>query len=604
MPPLDSFADRAHYLTRFIAASPLPPSWDWRRRLLHHSIARLGLGIRTGEALGHVAKVVEDPGHQDLMFLRHPLADITLRFSGLVPPALQESIRLFLCRAEDYGLQGGTENHKLMNAVSGYLTAQIWPDWPDSPAVADTCSRYLNSYFDQVVRYGQGEFDSSTYSVLYLNTLATLHDFAADPLMKRKAAMMLDWYLLNTAGEWLNGHFAGAQSRDYGSVNGPDSPGGGQVGAWLYFGGDMPGLLRGEPHYSVINALSAYRFPEEFAGMAANRPVPYTHLESHDLTALHAPTHDNNETRAVPGADSDLKGYGYISKAGVRKTTYMHARYALGSMTDGLEGDVIWSGQLRRWSLKWDSLHPHAVMFVTHPFPDFNPETDQYRAKWQGSSPYEQVLQHEGTLLAVYRVPCGGTYKFAPRQPFPSDRDPYVEGFISSTAIVHQLEKDGWLFAHGGAVLFGLRTVKPYEWVCDETRSTDHLIHGRIRSYGLHNGLIVETGEASAAQDDPSAQQQELVAFAEKILKTTELAYSGMEDGQDSPPSLTYRSLQGNVLFIQYDGSRFIDGNAISESAWPLIHNPYVHSAIGSGMMTVEIGGYKRMYDFTNWTVE
>jgi hypothetical protein len=600
----DTFESRSRHLVAAIAHSPLPPEWDWRRRLLHQSLARFGQGIRLEEAASHIARVVHDPGSNDLMFLRHPLADLYLRFRELLPVSLQEDIRVMMCDPEAYRLHGGTENHKLMHAVSGYLASLCWKDWEASARVQKQCGDYLDDYFDRVVRYGQGEFDSSTYSVLYLNTLASLYDFAEEPLMKRKASMMLDWYLLNTAGEWLNGHFAGAQSRDYGSTNGPELPGGGQVGAWLYLGGAVPGLLAGEPHYAVINALSGYRFPEELVQLADMRDEPFLHLESHDLADASSPTHDANSTNPVSGSEGLLQGYGYITRSGVRKTTYRNGRYALGSMTDGKEGDILWSGQLRRWSLKWDSPEPNPVMFVTHPFPDFSPETDRYRAKWQGSSPYEQVLQHKGTLLAVYRIPAGGSYKFAPRMPFPSDLDPYVEGFISSSAVKHQLEKDGWLFCHGGAVMFALRFAKPYEWVYEETRSTDHIIHGRLRSTGLHNGLIVETSPAAAPDTEPCAQQSELQAFACRVITGTECRMEGMEVGREEYPGITYRSLHGELLHIRYDHSRFVNGQEIDEGNWPLISCPGVYSAVGSGLLTVESGSWRRTYDFRSWTVE
>ncbi|MDF2923739.1 MAG: hypothetical protein K0R57_2653 [Paenibacillaceae bacterium] len=604
MPQLMTFSERSFYLLRFIAGSPLPPEWDWRRRLLHQAIARLGLSVRTEEAVSHISRVMETPGDNDLMFLRHPLADIMHRFRTLIPATLCEHIRLFLCNPEEYKLQGGTENHKLMNAVSGYLTARLWRDWEHSAAVLEHCRLYLDGYFARVVRYGQGEFDSSTYSVLYLNTLATLHDFAGEPLMKRKAGMMLEWYLLNTAGEWLNGHFAGAQSRDYGSTYGPEHPGGGQIAAWLYLGGSVPGLNGGEPHYSAINALSSYRFPEELCRLAADRSEPFLHLESHDLTEAAAPTHDGNETRPAGSPSGLLQGYGYISRTGVRKTTYMHRHYALGSMMDGQEGDIIWSGQMRRWSLKWDSPNPHSVMFVTHPFPDFSPERDPYRAKWQGSSPYEQVLQHNRTLLAVYRIPRGKTYKFGPREPFPSDRDPYLEGFISGTAVLHKIERSGWVFAHGGTVLFGLYFVKPYEWVYDVPRTPDHMIHGRIRSCGLHNGLVVETAAAQSPIDDADAQRAELEAYAGKIIAAARIETAGMTEENGQSPFLAYCTLEGDRLSIQYDGERMINGNLLHESEWPLIGSPFLHSEVGSGTLAVDLGGWKRRYDYLNWTVE
>jgi hypothetical protein len=93
---------------------------------------------RSAYLLHHIASVIRDPGHNDIMFLRHPLADIQHRFGNILPSELKESIRLFLCRdSMEYQMTGGTENHKLMNAVSGYLSAQTWTDWPEAPSLYD-----------------------------------------------------------------------------------------------------------------------------------------------------------------------------------------------------------------------------------------------------------------------------------------------------------------------------------------------------------------------------------------------------------------------------------------------------------------------------------
>lgn len=604
---VETYDERAAYLLRMIAESPLPPEWDRRRRLLHHSIARLGLGVRCGEAFTHMAGVLADPGREDVMFLRHPLADSAYRFAGVLPPGLMEALRGFLC--EDgalFELDSGTENHRLMNAVSGYLAARRWPDWAEASAVAQSCAAYLEVYFNRTVRYGQGEFDSPTYSVLYLNTMATLYDFAPEPLLKRQAGMMLDWYLLNMAGEWLNGHMGGAHSREYGAVNGPEHPSGGQVAGWLYFGGRLPNLYVGEPHYAAINALSAYRLPEAIAATARKRESPYVHRESHDLTDSEGNTHDSNGTVTVPGGGpGGLKGYGYISRAGVRKYTYVHPRYVLGSMTDGKEGHIVWSGQLRRWSLKWDSPDPCGVMFATHPFPDYNPDTDRYRAAWQGSSPYEQVLQHGGALVGVYRIPSGAQYKFAPRRPFPSDKDPYLEAFIPRTSVRFLAESGGWLFGHAGAVLFGLRFGKRYRWVPDEMPTRGHPVQGRVRSEGLRNALVVETRGACVPDSDPDGQREELEAFARLVADRTEATFlflEGGEDGADRAPAVRYRSLSGDVLQLEYDGPRLVNGLEPDEAGWPLIGNPWVHSAAGSGLLTVDTGRWRRVYDYRSWT--
>jgi len=285
---------------------------------------------------------------------------------------------------------------------------------------------------------------------------------------------MMHWFLANMAGEWLNGRLAGAHSRDYAPTE-PERATGGLTVGWLYFGGRRPDLATGEPHYAVINALSSYRPPAVLIQIAQDRTIAYEHRETHDLTCVGQPTHDGNETRRI---NERIQGFGYISRSGVRKYTYMTPTFALGSLVDGKQGDVIWAGQMRRWSLVWDSDRPSSTLFFTHPFPDFNHPDDPYREQWRGSSPYEQVLQHKGALVAVYSVPCGEMYKYAPRAPVPSDRDPYIEGFFPQEAILLLEEHtSGWLFCHGDAVLIAIRPLRPYRWLEWQTaKSSLHIV--------------------------------------------------------------------------------------------------------------------------------
>ncbi|TNJ66407.1 hypothetical protein FE784_10545 [Paenibacillus hemerocallicola] len=596
----EAFAARGRLLLEQTIRCPVPDD-DVPRRRMFHAIARLGLGTETDTALKHIAETNDDPGNA-AMFFRHANIDAMLRFGHLYDGTLSGKVKESMTAADHYSLQGGTENHRIMNAVAGFLTGQVWPDWERAADVRSRCAEYLGRYFTRITHYGQGEFDSTTYSVFYINTLATLYDFSLDPQLRRKAGMTIDWLLANTAGDWLNGIFTGAHSRDYHPTETITNAAAGTTGAWLYFGGREPDFPSGECHYAVINALSAYRAPAGIVRLAQDRDAPFEHRETHDVIGTGETTNDNHRTNDVAGADVRIKGYGYVSRAGVYKYNYVAKGFTLGSMADGKQGDVVMTGQTRRWSLDWDSAQPSSVLFFNHPFPDFGRAEERYVEKWIGSSPYEQVVQAKGALVSLVNIPSGETYQYGPRDPFPSDRDPYIDGFISGTAIL-QLAEDasGWLFAHGGSVLIAVRPLRPYRWLEDGSG------HRRLRSEGLKNGVVVEAADPAgfaeredAGLDEQAAIRAVLERFRGQVLLRTRLDDSAIAE---AAPTVAYTSLSGDVLRITYDGERTVNGEPVRFERWPLIGNPFLHSAVGSGLMELKDGAHTTIWDFKEWTV-
>ncbi|MDF2935513.1 MAG: hypothetical protein K0Q90_886 [Paenibacillaceae bacterium] len=572
------------------------PDWDRSRRHVFLAIGRLGLGTDTEWALESLAQVCKDPGGES-MFVRHGLADCLYRFGGQMGEPLTGSIRAYLTAKDHYRMEGGTENHKIMHAAAGILAAQRWPDWSLSAEIKERCNAYLEHYFNRVVRYGQGEFDSTTYSVFYLTALASLFDFAEDPRLAKQAGMMMDWYLANTAGDWLNGRFTGAHSRDYHPTNEHGAAEGGIASSWLYFGGRTPDLTLGEPHYSSILALSGYRVPDALAAAARERELAFLHRETHDTAAPDETAHDGHST--LQSEKGCSKGYGYISRRGVRKTSWVTPGYTLGSMWDGKQGDIVWSGQMRRWSLMWDAEAHRSAFFFTHPFPDFGHETEDYVGKWLGSSPYEQVLQHRGALVALYCIPHGETYKYGPRQPFPSDRDPYIDGFLDPTALIYSEERDGWLFAHGGTVMFAFKTLKPWIW-------TEEAGEKRLRCQGLRNAVFVMTAEpdrtlAGNLREAPGSAQAhlELADFRKRILEETDI----QADLAADRPEVALTVPGGDKLYIQYDGARQVNGEDVDYEGWPLLDNRHLYSGVGSGIMECKAGSGGIRWDYNTWEI-
>jgi len=277
-----AFEERCFTLLHAIADLPQPES-DLQNRLMHCALAKLGTGHDMDEAVNDIGWVNEQPDEGN-MLVWHVNSDAYLRFGHLYPPELSDIVETQLT-SHSYEIgDDQTENHKLMIAVAGYLVAQTCPEWTQADETFVCMAGYLNDFFDRVVRSGKGKFDSPPDSALYLQTLATLFDFTLDPRMRRKVAMMLDWFLVNVAGGWLDGHPVGAHSHNYILTAGSEDETGGRTVGWLYFGGQMPDFQRGGPHRAVINALSGYRVPEVIAHMAQD--PDHTFVESQPGTGI------------------------------------------------------------------------------------------------------------------------------------------------------------------------------------------------------------------------------------------------------------------------------------------------------------------------------
>ncbi|TVQ25989.1 MAG: hypothetical protein EA383_06770 [Spirochaetaceae bacterium] len=567
---------KEHLLTRMANASR--PPFDEGRRLMHHALARLTTGIRLQEALEDIKAITTNP--KDNMFFLHVCIDAYFRFVDLhFSDELRELVTNRMT-SESYPLEDGTENHKLMYAVAGYLTAQAWPDAPAAGTLRSTCRDYVERFLARITRFGQGEFDSSTYAVLYLNTLVTLHDFSNDTSMVHTAKQALDWFLCNAAFEYVNGQFVGAHSRDYLATSGRERQGGSCIVYWLYFGGPIPRFDLEEPHYSVICALSSYAPPEFLQNALAVRTFPYVHRESHDLTCIDGEVHDEHksrETHLISHKPVPHRGFGYISKAGIRKYTYVDHGFALGCLYDGKEGDIVWSGQMRRWSL--DLLYGDgATLFFTHPFPDSPGDPLTCRRRWHGSSPHEQVLQYGSTLVAVYSIPRNYRYPVGPRGPIASDTHVLIDGHIPVDRLDDLLEHpSGWVFCRIGTVLVAIRTVRPYEW---QTLDSEHARMPRIVSHGTTNGVIIEV--STALEMEMENNESALQHFVDQITTQSSLRTSDMDTRY---PSMQYTSPRGIALEIAYDGERRVNDVPVNYNEWPLLENPWMYSGLGSASL-------------------
>lgn len=561
----NTFDERKKYILNHYAAT-YPHAQFWGdndvKTAMGYVLSRLALKKDVPQALDMMDRM-QDQGFD--MFDCHGNIDAYFRFTSSFSKELKAKIRKRMTDY-DYTGNGSTENHKLMFKTAGYLTALAFPDWKESKYILEHCRTELFNMMDDMVRYGIKEYDSTTYGTFYITCLLSLYDHSTDPEMKNKAQMTLEWHLLNFAPEWLNGYFVSSTLREYQFACSPRLENSYPLVGWLLFGGGPnPDLVqRFEGDKIIVNnegffvplvALTSYRVPEIIINIARDRSKAYVHRESHDMN---------------PHSQLNFPW-------GFKKYTYVNKNYALASQWDGIS--LGWSAQMRRWKLVWESDAPASTFFATHPCYYTGSESTLI-----GATPREQVLQHNGTLMAMYKIESNEPY-------------PYVSGVFPADAIREMREdKSGWIFCDGGSILFAVRFAHPYSW--DEDRYFRDVRHRMIRCDQRYTALILET--ALPDEYSKTASQTALDLFAEDVLKNTSFEYNA-EDVECS--TAHYTSRKGDKLEMKFNRERSVNGREVDYNNWPLMSDCWMDQAVDGRFLTLTYGNKSRVYDFREWKI-
>jgi hypothetical protein len=514
------------------------------------------------------------------MFFAYTLIGTYLYNRDLIPDSIGKKIRRAFAVRTMY--RGDTENHWVMYYVGMYLAAQTWPgedrsSWFNGRSSSENFEEakgWLHQWMETTSTIGQGEFDSPTYSTVFLTPLTVLYEFATDSLMKRKAHMMLDLLFADFAAEHLKGSYAGAHSRDYPEdiVNPLAAPS--TMWAWLYFGEpkfEQWDEARYRPRNrgsweTLFGALSSYRLPPLIVGIATDRSTPYVHTE----------------TKRV----RNIIRFGDVKNPPVYKYTFMTADYAIGS----IQGGILQPIQQHTWDITFGNNQPNNTLFTLHPYYSakelamFFPEEQKFLAaevdryhkiytnpdKWNSSSPYEQTFQHKSVIIVLYDIPVG-------------EHHPHIDGFFPKNLDDRHTDSTGWIFCRKGNVYVAFFPLKPYEWI-------DESMNWRWRSHDLRNGIVVEVGRES--------EQGSFDAFKAAIRSRKPVI-----DQSASRHAVLYVTLAGDRMQFTFGGKRVLNGSDVDFSTYRLFNGPFVQGDVGAGVITLSYQGKRRILDFKNVTI-
>jgi hypothetical protein len=574
-----------------LAAAPLfarTPQFDQRL----HTIVEAYAHTKTAAPLGYANIAAKLWMHEDAaacsrrleellaagptgdMFWMFPVTAIAYvdrgQLSESARHALRESFRTYM------PYRGDTENHWLLYYTSLYLMSQMWADQPGDQWYTGKSSAenqreaadWIENWVRLTTRRGQGEYDSPHYMGLYLLSMSYLAEWATDPAMKKRAAMMLDYLIADYAAENLDGIYVGAHSRVYDNPviekwNNVSSDFG-----WLWF--DVGRPLDPPDGYVIFYALaSAYEPPEILQKIATDRSRPYTHYE-------------RKRTRNRWRFNDDLHGPVY-------KTTYVRQEYAVSSD----QGGILQPIQEHSWDVTWrvpDARGVHNTLFTLHPYSSlyelqtyftFPPDTGisgvvsskkSYDSpdKLVGGSPYEKIFQDEDTVIVLYDIPAG-------------TRFPHINGFFSKDLADIVEDKSGWIFARGGDALIACRPLQPYTWKPIDGGGK------RLLSPYLKNGMVVQVAARSEFPD--------MAAFQKAILALP------LEFHQEAATSVRFRSLRNHSLTFTYGETPRVDGTPLDYEHWPLFGGPFVEAQVDSEQLVLKYGTMRRTLDFRRLTV-
>jgi hypothetical protein len=577
---LKGFGERARYVASLYDTSLGGSYYAAASRYAHNA------GIATADSILTAALKVP----QGDMFWMFPCMAAYLHGKEKMSPATREVVRNAWKTYAPY--RGDTENHWAMYHSTLFLAAEQWPGLPGSEwfngkssdeNLADARD-YLIQWMTIATTIGQGEFDSPDYFSEYAVSMSLLADFARDPEMKKRGAMMFDYLLADFAAEHLNGQYLGGFSRVYQPAVFKPLLSAASAYAYLFFG-------TGEPTQSgwvLIPALGTYRMPQIIYEIATDRSMPYVHRERKRV---------RNVIRF--GAEKNPPVYKY---------TYVTADYGLGSLQGGLLQPI----QQHTWGVRYAYGAPYTTIFGLHPYWSsmelgmFFPEelkpliadvvgsksTYNNPDKWTGGSPYERTFQHRNTLIVLYDIPPGTMAE-------------HIDGFFPRNLEARIDDPSGWIFCKAGDTYVGWFPLQAGEWLEEhdtpgqsknaigrpvDLEKSKETGNWRFRSHRLQNGEVVEV-----------RSKKEIGSF-EKFCAALR-SHTPKADLTPGAVTVSYTTPGKETMKFSFPEGRWLNGVRVDLSKTKLFDGPFLQADVGSQKLLMRHGGKKLLLDFTNLSV-
>jgi hypothetical protein len=432
------------------------------------------------------------------------------------------------------GILKGVPRYQGKTFKDGHRPAEHYAAW----------STYLKEYLRQRACKGTFvEIDSPSYATATLKSMYNFYDFSEDPVLKKRASLLLELYWAIWAEEQIDAVTGGAKTRCYAksAITGRSFL---RRAAWYLIGFGEPEFL----HNTMLPFItSTWQVPDIILQIAANRPV-----------------HDPYEIRqrrmglAVKGYDRP-KHYRLITDdGGILRYTYCTPDFIMGSLMIEARPTSDWAAisSQNRWSGVIFAGDPDARVFPT-----------PYNAKGKSILNGIWSLQSKGTMISQQLS----------RQIRGKGPTEQWRVFFSKAGLSTPVQKGSWIFAEAKNAYVGVRVVEG-----DTSFEKDKLGSWLVCKKAL-TPVIVEAGRKSDYADFAAFQAAALaqpLSFEKQVLK--------------------YQALKGDKLTFYADRSRLPEINGVIVNLVPqkVYDSPFVQSKWDSGVVTIQCGEEKRTLNF------
>jgi hypothetical protein len=453
---------------------------------------------------------------------------------------------------------GGTENHKTMWRTSGLLYAQIlgtngWVSGYPAAEAERIVTKVLTRGWRDILRVGNGEWDSSIYYLCHIRGFMNLYDFSPRPETRDLARFALDFYYATYGLKVMNGHFIGPQKRGFVSGFGM---GGMEQSLWAY----ASATTEPAPTNAVLSlhqATTRYRPNRVIRNIfTKNVPLPFE-------ARMTRPTYHLKERNAA------------------QETFYCDDGFALGSVALTLEDNP---GQQAVWSL--GCRHP-AGTFI------FGGGQPRFRSP-EGHAPCTQVVQKRGALVVLT---AGTNLTVLPPDVTASQRWDQAAAaaetwlFVPRGARAAVEDRDALVLDAGEAWVFVRPIGGKLLWLRGDPAAPEAPTprRGTLEAACINYDILVVPGATSGYAIEAALKKK--TADPKAFLERTRLTIAAGSDFR-----VEYRSLSGDTIAAKHEpagmrASATINGEPVDWAAWAggaAYASPYV--TIRDGWMRVSDG--------------
>jgi hypothetical protein len=463
---------------------------------------------------------------------------------------------------------GGTENHKTMWRTSGLLYSQLLgPDARVSSYTSAEAERITTKVlvrgWGDILKAGNGEWDSSSYYPCHVRGFMNLYDFSPKEPTRDMARFALDYYFATYGLKLLNGHFVGAQKRGFVSGFGLQSM---DAMCWAYVPATAPAS---DPILSIHQATTKYRPNRVIRNiMAKNVPLPFE-------AQMARPTYHLKQKNAF------------------QETFYCDDGLALGSVAMTQEDNPT---QQTVWSLGCRAGGGALIFGGGQP---------RYRSP-EGHSRHTQVVQKRGAMVLMT---AGEDLRLAPADASPAQRWENAPTAAESWLFVPRgvktaHEGPGLLILDAGEAWAIVHPIGRVLWLKDSPApSTQPQKRGTLGAAMEQYSILVAAGQRSgyAIEAVLKKSHPDLAALLARTKDRMHVAAEG-------PFRVRYTSIAGDTVEAQHEpqglrATASINGQAVDWSGWAnggVYDSPYVK--VKDGRMTLSDGRETYWVEFVEGT--